>query len=96
MSGNLQLADARLEPIAQKVLAGERLTSEDGLALFQSHDLLGVGLACEPRAREAPREHLLLQHEPAHQSHECLRRALQVVRIRAFAGCAGRVHVCAR
>jgi aminodeoxyfutalosine synthase len=43
MSGNLQLADARLEPIAQKVLAGERLTAEDGLALFQSHDLLGVG-----------------------------------------------------
>ena len=43
MNGNLQLADARLEPIAQKVMAGERLTSEDGLALFQSHDLLGVG-----------------------------------------------------
>jgi aminodeoxyfutalosine synthase len=43
MNGNLQLADARLEPIARKVMAGERLTSEDGLALFQSHDLLGVG-----------------------------------------------------
>jgi aminodeoxyfutalosine synthase len=43
MNGNLQLADSRLEPVAQKVMAGERLTSEDGLALFQSHDLLGVG-----------------------------------------------------
>src|SRR5579872_7019374 len=43
MSGNLQLADSRLEPIAQKVMAGARLTSEDGLALFESHDLLGVG-----------------------------------------------------
>ena len=43
MNGKLQISDARLEPIAQKVLAGERLTSEDGLALFQSHDLLAVG-----------------------------------------------------
>jgi aminodeoxyfutalosine synthase len=43
MNGNLQLADARLQPIAQKVLAGERLTAEDGLTLFQSHDMLGVG-----------------------------------------------------
>jgi aminodeoxyfutalosine synthase len=39
----LQITDARLEPIAQKVLAGERLNSEDGLALFQSHDLLALG-----------------------------------------------------
>ena len=39
----LQITDTRLEPIAQKVLAGERLTSDDGLALFQSHDLLAVG-----------------------------------------------------
>ena len=43
MNGNLQIADARLEPIAQRVLAGERLTADDGLALFQSHDLLAVG-----------------------------------------------------
>jgi aminodeoxyfutalosine synthase len=43
MSGNLHITDARLEPIAQKVLAGERLGADDGLALFQSHDLLAVG-----------------------------------------------------
>ncbi|HXZ10466.1 MAG TPA: radical SAM protein, partial [Paraburkholderia sp.] len=43
MSGNLQITDLRLEPIAQKVLAGERLTPDDGLALFQSNDLLAVG-----------------------------------------------------
>ena len=35
--------DRRLEPIAQKVLAAERLTGDDGLALFQSHDLLALG-----------------------------------------------------
>ncbi len=43
MSGNLQITDARLEPISRRVLAGERLTPEDGLALFESHDLLAVG-----------------------------------------------------
>jgi aminodeoxyfutalosine synthase len=35
--------DARLEPVAKKVLAGERLDSADGVALYESHDLLGVG-----------------------------------------------------
>jgi aminodeoxyfutalosine synthase len=39
----LQVNDARLEPVAAKVLAGERLNAEDGLALYQSHDLLAVG-----------------------------------------------------
>ena len=43
MSSELHITDARLEPIAQKVLAGERLSADDGLALFQSHDLLAVG-----------------------------------------------------
>jgi aminodeoxyfutalosine synthase len=35
--------DRRLFPIADKVLAGRRLTPEDGLALFESVDLLGIG-----------------------------------------------------
>jgi aminodeoxyfutalosine synthase len=39
----LQVNDARLEPVATKVLAGDRLNAEDGLALYQSHDLLAVG-----------------------------------------------------
>jgi aminodeoxyfutalosine synthase len=43
MATQLQITDARLEPLAQKVLAGERLTADDGLALYQSHDLLAVG-----------------------------------------------------
>jgi len=43
MTAELKITDARLEPIAQKVLAGERLTADDGLALFQSYDLLSVG-----------------------------------------------------
>jgi aminodeoxyfutalosine synthase len=43
MSGRLQITDACLEPIAQKVLGNARLTPEEGLALFRSHDLLAVG-----------------------------------------------------
>jgi aminodeoxyfutalosine synthase len=43
MPAELRISDTRLEPIARKVLAGERLAAEDGLALYQSHDLLAVG-----------------------------------------------------
>src|SRR5271155_2450301 len=39
----LHISDARLEPIAKKVLAGERLDAADGLALYRSPDLLAVG-----------------------------------------------------
>src|SRR5713226_10752565 len=35
--------DARLRPIADKVLAGERLDFDDGIALYRSNDLLAVG-----------------------------------------------------
>jgi aminodeoxyfutalosine synthase len=35
--------DTALEPIREKVLAGTRLSAEDGLALYRSHDLLGLG-----------------------------------------------------
>ncbi len=35
--------DTALEPVREKVLAGTRLTPEDGLALYRTHDLLGLG-----------------------------------------------------
>jgi aminodeoxyfutalosine synthase len=35
--------DAALEPIREKVLTGKRLSFEDGVALYRSHDLLGIG-----------------------------------------------------
>ena len=38
-----RIRDRTLLPIAEKVAAGERLSAADGLALFRSHDLLGVG-----------------------------------------------------
>jgi aminodeoxyfutalosine synthase len=39
----LTLTDASLKPIADKVLAGERLSFDDGVALYRTHDLLAVG-----------------------------------------------------
>ncbi len=39
----VQPTDPRLIPVAEKVLEGERLTEGDGLALFETHDLLAVG-----------------------------------------------------
>ena len=43
MTSVLQITDSRIESIAARVLAGERLSAEDGLALFNSHDLLALG-----------------------------------------------------
>jgi aminodeoxyfutalosine synthase len=37
------LSDPALESIAAKVLAGERLTRDDGISLYASRDLLGIG-----------------------------------------------------
>ncbi|MGH9796322.1 MAG: aminofutalosine synthase MqnE [Candidatus Acidiferrales bacterium] len=39
----LQISDARLKPVAAKVLAGERLSFGDGVALYRSPDLLAIG-----------------------------------------------------
>jgi aminodeoxyfutalosine synthase len=39
----LIITDQRLKPIADKVLAGERLNMDDGIALYRSPDLLAVG-----------------------------------------------------
>ncbi|GAB4276842.1 MAG: aminofutalosine synthase MqnE [Coriobacteriia bacterium] len=40
---DLTLLDPALEPVAAKVASGERLTREDGLALYASNDLVGIG-----------------------------------------------------
>jgi len=40
---NLRLEDANLQPIADKVFAGERLSPDDGVTLYNSSDLLAIG-----------------------------------------------------
>ena len=42
-----RLRDPLLRPIAEKVLAGGRLDRDDGLALYETSDLLGLGLLAE-------------------------------------------------
>jgi aminodeoxyfutalosine synthase len=39
----LTITDISLKPIAEKVMAGERLSPEDGMALYRTPDLLAVG-----------------------------------------------------
>ncbi len=47
-----RIRDPRLLPIADKVLRGERLTFEDGLLLYETSDLTGVGaMANQVRTR---------------------------------------------
>jgi aminodeoxyfutalosine synthase len=43
LTSELQITDARLRPIADKVLAGERLSAADGILLYRCPDLLAVG-----------------------------------------------------
>jgi aminodeoxyfutalosine synthase len=52
-----RISDPALLPIADKVMAGERLSSEDGAALFRSSDILGVGAMADAanRARHGDR-----------------------------------------
>jgi aminodeoxyfutalosine synthase len=42
-----RIADPALRPIADKVLAGERLTTADGITLFESPDILAIGLMAD-------------------------------------------------
>ena len=36
-----RISDPALQPIADRVMAGERLTAADGIALFRTPDLMG-------------------------------------------------------
>src|SRR5690348_8621201 len=51
------ISDAALRPIADKVAAGERLSEADGVTLFETHDLLGLGALADAanRARHGNR-----------------------------------------
>src|SRR4051794_2692232 len=51
------ISDPSLRPIAAKVERGERLTSDDGVALFASPDILGIGAMANAanRARHGDR-----------------------------------------
>ena len=58
----MRFADTRLEPIWDKVRDGRRLEREDGLALFATDDLLGVGRMADhvKRGREGDRVYFVI------------------------------------
>ena len=48
---NLTFRDSALIPIWNKVRSGERLSLEDGLELYATHDLIGLGRMANEVAR---------------------------------------------
>jgi aminodeoxyfutalosine synthase len=46
-----RITDPALQPIAEKVTAGERLTAADGVALFRTADLIGLGTLADAANR---------------------------------------------
>ena len=52
MTRTLQVTDPALKPIAAKLDAGDRLTNADGVTLFETNDLLGLGVLAD-RANRA-------------------------------------------
>lgn len=47
----ISLTDPKLRPIAEKVDTGERLSTDDGVTLFASSDLLGIGALADAANR---------------------------------------------
>ena len=83
----------KLLAIRDKVRSGERLSEEDGIALFLEPDLLAVGAARERGSREAPRRPHVLQSQHARRGDERLRRVVPVLLVRqARRAHAGRAH----
>jgi aminodeoxyfutalosine synthase len=51
VAADVPVVSPELEPIRAKVLAGQRLSAQDGLTLFKSSDLMGIGALAQHAAR---------------------------------------------
>lgn len=51
-AAGVRVSDRLLAPIAEKVLSGEALSFEDGLALYRTRDIHGVGRLADARRRQ--------------------------------------------
>ncbi len=68
--------DPRLEPIAEKVLAGERLSRGDGITLFESHDLLAIGALADWANRRKNGDRVFLcANQHLNPTNVCILRA---------------------
>ncbi len=73
MEASFRFQDPRLQPIHAKVAAGDRLSREDGLALFASADLLGIGyLADLVRRRLHGRRAYYIYNQHINYSNICV------------------------
>lgn len=70
-------SDNRLYKIEEKVTAGQRLSLEDGLVLYDSHDLVGVGLLADSvrRKRHGKRVYYIY-NQHLNYTNVCLNRCL--------------------
>src|SRR5256885_15993728 len=53
------VSDSSLVPIAEKIERGERLTTDDGVALFESSDIVGIGAMANAVKRVKHGDHVL-------------------------------------
>ena len=68
--------DPRLVPITEKVLEGERLSREDGIALFESRDLLAIGALADWVNRQKNGERVFLSaNQHLNPTNVCILRA---------------------
>lgn len=75
MTSAVRPVDPRLLPIADKVQAGERLNRDDGLALFATSDLLGLGaLADEVNRRRNGRRVFFSANQHINPTNVCVLR----------------------
>ena len=71
----LQLRDPALDAIAAKVLAGERLGAQDGVTLYATTDLLGLGrLADFANARRNGERVLFSANQHINPTNVCVLR----------------------
>jgi aminodeoxyfutalosine synthase len=72
----IQPDDPALESIATKVLSGERLNRDDGIALFDSHDLLTVGGLADYVNRKKNRDRVFFAaNQHLNPTNVCILRA---------------------
>ena len=73
----IQFVDQRLEPIKNKVFQNERLTAEDGIILYESNDLIGVGrLADYVRRRRHDAKAYYVYNQHLNYTDICINRCL--------------------
>jgi len=74
---HFHLADPGLEPLAQKVNSGVRLSREDALLLYRSTDLLGIGqLATIVRERLYGKKTFYVHNQHLNYTNVCTNRCL--------------------